>query len=1451
LLEDRLPPGDTVTGLLASSSAILATGASPAVQDPLSGQSATTDTSSISLLNQGTGGTMSAAAAPAATSTVVQDSSNGGQQPSTAGPGTTGIGASPGALTNPLDGPQPADMAPPGVTSLGDASGLAAGSGHGSLGASGLGLNSGPTTPPLPAPSAVLPATDGSAPPSPAKLAGLAGPSGRTGHGFLSTPPAHHGDKGTAHGHPVSGAGIPFTKGLPGHHGRGGTGRGSGPLVGVPPQGPPSNPPSSPPLFGGPPSTVPDKLPITNILPPIVVTDAYSGILGSMWLQKLELPPNWNPGMTDPAAQYLKLFVLDSQGRVLVDVRAQQASQLSAMQSDLVNRLGMVVTGTTPDQYMVTGYMPRKQIMNVIGVTGYTAAAPVWAPMHWMGSVMTEGDAAIKPQGDASVGDGTGTTVGILSDSINQISSNVGTPGIGIAQAQATGDLPARGVNVLQDGTPNNTDEGEGMAEIIYDVAPGANLAFNTSNGGPQAMAAGIQALATTGHANVIVDDTAYPNEAFFNPGVISKAIDQVTSANNVVYVTAAGNLGNNAWQDAYRPVTATIGGTTGTFENFNATGSANVLQQFSLAPGQSLNLDLQWDNAFLEGGSPLYNFQVHSNFNVYITSPDGSRILGSFTDQNLNTEEAMQRVYFTNSGTTTAQYALAIGLGAVEYVPAPGWTYTNPKFVNPLPTTLKWIRFDNGAPAQYQGAPASFGHASDVNAITVGAAPASSPTTAEPSSSQGPVTLMFDSDGTRLGQAYVVANKPSLYGPDGVHTANFPGQPVGHSLPPGQHPVFSGTSAAAAHVAAGAAIYYEAMPSSPSNVIRGQMTGNVTPMSGGGQTRLPPGFFQVVPVTPSQAQQNSGSVLQVGPVVNATDMLGNQSETSIAVDPLNPNELFIGANDNAGAHAGGASGIVPMVASFSTDGGATWHSRAIAGGTDGLFPSRGDPTVAWDQFGNLYYGYVDANNNDVNDIIISTDGGQTFRNLAQITASNIAGAVLDQPSIAAGPGPGGVGGSIWLTADDANGNNKVLLDGAPVSGLGQVGAFIPPLYLPGSTNGAFGDLAVGPQGQVIDYYQHDTSGAGPDKLQANLVTGSFTTGIFNMSNPITITTTNVGARLTIPAQDERSIDTKGAIDWDRSGGRHNGRIYLIYTDSPAVGSASTNIFMRFSDDNGLTWSGPVKVNDDTTSNSHFFPRIAVDQGTGAVAATWYDARNDQGLGGVNDTDGLPNNEPELFGSVSFDGDCFVKNVQIEPFPSNSEINSNTGNDFGDYTGLAFGGSVFHPSWTDNSASLTPPNPDPPNMEIATAAIKVPSILTENDAVENDTSDVAQNFGTLNLTQSQLLESQVISSADDRDNLPDYDWFRWTAGAVGTFSAGFNILATDGDMEIHLFRLEGDGTLTQLAQASSANSNECSFKTTLSVAAQPGQTFLVEVKGANSAPGVYGHGIYDLTVSLK
>ncbi|HND55993.1 MAG TPA: S8 family serine peptidase, partial [Pirellulaceae bacterium] len=101
------------------------------------------------------------------------------------------------------------------------------------------------------------------------------------------------------------------------------------------------------------------------------------------------------------------------------------------------------------------------------------------------------------------------------------------------------------------------------------------------------------------------------------------------------------------------------------------------------------------------------------------------------------------------------------------------------------------------------------FGHAAAASAVAVGAVPFYSPSTIEPYSSLGDVTIFFDKQGTRLGTP-VVRQKPDIAAPDDVNTTFF-GSDSSHDAD--TQPNFAGTSAAAPHAAAVAALIWDVNP--------------------------------------------------------------------------------------------------------------------------------------------------------------------------------------------------------------------------------------------------------------------------------------------------------------------------------------------------------------------------------------------------------------------------------------------------------------------------------------------------------------------------------------------------------------------------------------------------------------------------------------------------------------
>src|SRR5205085_2088887 len=106
---------------------------------------------------------------------------------------------------------------------------------------------------------------------------------------------------------------------------------------------------------------------------------------------------------------------------------------------------------------------------------------------------------------------------------------------------------------------------------------------------------------------------------------------------------------------------------------------------------------------------------------------------------------------------------------------------------------------------------------------------------------------------------------------------------------------------------------------------------------------------------------------------------------------------------------------------------------------------------------------------------------------------------------------------------------------GATVTGLGAVGTFIAPETVPNSAGGNFGNIAIGPGGQVLISFQDAGSGSGPDTIRVAL--DSDGVGSAGFGTPTVATATTVGSFRSIPAQQLRTIDADGRLAYDRTGG--------------------------------------------------------------------------------------------------------------------------------------------------------------------------------------------------------------------------------------------------------------------------------------------------------------------------
>ena len=143
------------------------------------------------------------------------------------------------------------------------------------------------------------------------------------------------------------------------------------------------------------------------------------------------------------------------------------------------------------------------------------------------GSVTTEADTQMKaaPARTTFDVDGTGVKVGVLSDSYDRAAGDrrapprTSPPATSPARATRAGGRRRSRCSSDALPRPDAPTRAAAMAQIVHDLAPGADLAFATAFNGEIDFANNIRALANAG-AKVIVDDVTYFNEPMFQDGL-------------------------------------------------------------------------------------------------------------------------------------------------------------------------------------------------------------------------------------------------------------------------------------------------------------------------------------------------------------------------------------------------------------------------------------------------------------------------------------------------------------------------------------------------------------------------------------------------------------------------------------------------------------------------------------------------------------------------------------------------------------------------------------------------------------------------------------------------------------------------------------------------------------------------------------------------------------------
>ena len=426
---------------------------------------------------------------------------------------------------------------------------------------------------------------------------------------------------------------------------------------------------------------------------------------------------------------------------------------------------------------------------------------------------------------------GTGQKVGVLSDSCNRtaavgagnVTGTAPNAFVSNTNPQSSGNLPASYQVVDFGPTSGVSDEGGGMMELVYDVAPGAGLAFASAFNGQAAFGTAIGQLRTAAGCTVICDDIFYYEEPFFQDGPIAQAVDATVDA-GVPYFALAGNHYDVGIGGVYNDINSSTDDTASTpsgndFHNWGIGGATPAFLPVTIGNGTTLYAVLQWDqpwSSFSLGAGSAADLDLL----IYATPAAGGALLASSaraqgTSTSARAGDPTEYAYYTNgTGSSRTVYL------AIEHYD--GLRGNNFRIVC-LPNGATYTFPSGGA-----GGSTVYGHMAAAKAITVGAifygdietngtvGPDTTNINPESFTSEGGlnatgVPIYYTTSGVLIPGGPERRNKPDIAAPDGTNTSFFGSD---SSFDADTFPNFFGTSAATPNAAAVGALLRQLKPS-------------------------------------------------------------------------------------------------------------------------------------------------------------------------------------------------------------------------------------------------------------------------------------------------------------------------------------------------------------------------------------------------------------------------------------------------------------------------------------------------------------------------------------------------------------------------------------------------------------------------------------------------------------
>lgn len=393
-------------------------------------------------------------------------------------------------------------------------------------------------------------------------------------------------------------------------------------------------------------------------------------------------------------------------------------------------------------------------------------------------TVITEGDTIHETDKVRNIygQKGAGIKIGVISDGVTSRVDSINK-----------GELPEylreEGANkhVLRNSYRYGGDEGTAMLEIIYDLAPQAELYFHDCGNDIIEFNEAIDALKNVG-CQIICDDIGWIKQPFFEDGEIATHIKNIVNDinNKILFVSAAGNEALRHYQGMFRGYE--VKGNQ--WHDFSEGTDENNKQLYVDIPeGGGIRIVLQWADPFIASGNDydlyLYDYNTADLLAYSIATQDGD-------------DSPLEYITYTNHSDKDIKAYISIiktkGENKnIEVFFHPNWTVSDKK---------RNIKTEDSI----------FGHPAVPGVITVGAINAENNGEIAFYSSHGPSTIRTEKD-RRL--------KPDICGIDGVSITGAGSFPT----------TFYGTSASTPHIAGMGALLWSQLPDKSPEEIRELIT--------------------------------------------------------------------------------------------------------------------------------------------------------------------------------------------------------------------------------------------------------------------------------------------------------------------------------------------------------------------------------------------------------------------------------------------------------------------------------------------------------------------------------------------------------------------------------------------------------------------------------------------------